>query len=219
MCPGCFGGVGLKVANQVHLIDGTKGSFVYLVLGSEPVLVDTSLPGKSERIVQAVNALGMQMTDIAHIVLTHHDVDHIGNAHVLASLSGATVWASRLEVPYIHGEHQEKGIRKLIRAMVKVEKPHVDKTYDSGARVGSLEVIPSPGHTSGHVSFVVDDVLLAGDLVTTRRGKLKPSPSFLTTDKNALKESIRNIGRLKFDLICPAHGTPVRRSSLWEELL
>jgi glyoxylase-like metal-dependent hydrolase (beta-lactamase superfamily II) len=209
----------LKIANRVHLIDGTKGSYAYLVLGSEPVLVDTSLPGRSLRIVAAVESLGLQMTDIAHIVLTHHDPDHIGNARELSSLSGATVWASESEVPFIHGESKEQGIRKIIRALVKVDHPHVDRVYDPGTKIGELEVVPSPGHTKGHVCFVIDDVLLAGDLVTTRNGKLKPAPSFLTTDRRALKQSIRNIGSLKFDLVCPAHGLPVRRSSLWEALL
>ncbi len=208
----------MKVANRVHLIDGTKGSYAYLVLGNEPVLVDTSFPGRTNRIVQSVEALGMRMSDIAHIVLTHHDPDHIGNAHALASLSGAMVWASETEIPFIHGDHKEQGIRKLISRLVRVKHPIVNRTYDNGVKIGDLEVIPSPGHTNGHVCFVVDDVLLAGDLVTTRRGKLKPAPFFLTTDKEALKRSIRDIGSLKFDVVCPAHGEPVKRSSLWEAM-
>jgi glyoxylase-like metal-dependent hydrolase (beta-lactamase superfamily II) len=41
-----------------------------------------------------------------------------------------------------------------------------------GDRVGSLEVIASPGHTPGHVAFfdVRDKALIAGDALQTRGG-------------------------------------------------
>lgn len=209
----------MEVANRVHLLEGTKGSYSYLVMGQEPVLVDTSMPGRTDKIVEALARLGMKPSDIAHIVLTHQDGDHIGNAKQLKDLSGATLWAPKEEVPYIHGEKKGAGIRRIIGAMMKVDRPQVDKVFEAGQRVGDLEMIPAPGHTPGHVCLRVDDVLLAGDLVTTRGGKLKPSPGFLTWDKAALQKSIRSVGKLEFDWVCPAHGDPVKRGSLWDALV
>ncbi len=209
----------MEISKNVHLLEGTKGSYSYLILGQEPVLVDTSMPGRSNRIVEALAELGMKPSDVAHIVLTHQDVDHIGNAKLLKEQSGATLWAPEEEVPYIHGEKKGKGIRRLIGGMMKVDRPEVDRVFEKGQLVGDLEVIPAPGHTDGHVCLRAGDVLLAGDLVTTRGGKLKASPGFLTHDKAALQKSIRSVGQLKFDWVCPAHGDPVKRGSLWDALI
>jgi len=212
-------GMGMEITKRVHILEGTKGSYSYLVMRQEPILVDTSLPGREKRILESLARLGMKPADLAHIVLTHQDVDHIGNAKELKQMSGATLWAPKEEVPYIHGDKKSQGIRRLINGLIKVDRPQVDQVLEAGQYVGEIEVIPAPGHTEGHVCLRVDDVLLAGDLVTTRKGKLKPSPSFLTRDKVALAQSIRSVGQLKFEWVCPAHGDPVQRGSLWETLL
>lgn len=209
----------LEIAHGVHLLEETKGSYVYLVLGSEPILVDTFFPGKSERVIAGLERLGMRPQDIAHILLTHSDVDHIGNAKRLQQLSGAKLWAPRGELPLIQGAQKDAGMRRLIKAMIRVEAPVIDAVYEPGQRIGDLEVIPSPGHTRDHVSLLYGDVLLAGDLVTTRKGRLRPSPGLLTWNKEALRKSFHSVGAFPFAWVCPAHGEPVQRGALWEDLL
>ncbi|AEJ42029.1 MBL fold metallo-hydrolase [Alicyclobacillus acidocaldarius] len=209
----------MEIAPKIHLLECTKGSYSYLVLGDEPVLVDTSMPGRADEIVKALASLGLKPGHLAHIVLTHLDVDHIGNAKRLKELSGATLWAPAPDIPYIEGTAKPKGVRRAIAGLMRVERPKVDRALEPGAHVGGLEVVPAPGHTPGHVCLIARDTLLAGDLVTTRGGRLKKSPSFLTWDKAALKKSLADVGRLSFDWVCPAHGDPVRRGSLWEALL
>jgi hypothetical protein len=36
----------MEVTSGVHLLQATRGSYAYLILGDEPVLIDTSLPGR-----------------------------------------------------------------------------------------------------------------------------------------------------------------------------
>jgi len=208
----------MEITKHVHILEEMKGSYVYLVLGEEPVLIDTGMSGKSEKVVKALAALGMQPTDLAHILLTHQDVDHIGNARRLQEQSGATLWAPKGEVPYIHGEAKGPGLRRVIQTLMKVDRPHVDRTYTAGQRIGDIETIPAPGHTLDHTCLLYSDVLLAGDLVTTRRGRLQASPKFLAWDLAALQRSIREVGARSFDWVCPAHGEPVRRGNLWEAM-
>ncbi len=208
----------MRIAPRVHLLDGTKGSYAFLVLGEEPVLVDTSFAGRCGRIVKALDVLGLQPTDIAHIALTHHDPDHIGNVKQFAELSHAAIWASKLEVPFLQDGCIEQGVRRVIKTFMKTDPFQVDRLLEPGHKVGRLEIVPTPGHTNGHVCFVVDDILLAGDLVRTMRGKLKPSPGLLTTDKIALQRSIQEVGKLPFKWVCPAHGNPILRATLWEAI-
>lgn len=208
----------MEIAPRVHLLEQMKGSYVYLILGDEPVLVDTGMSGKSNRIVSALAKVGLRETDIAHILLTHSDGDHIGNAKRLQELSGAVLWAPKVEVPFIHGTAKGPGIRKVIQTLMHVEPPTVNRTYEAGERIAGLEVLPAPGHTEGHTCLLYGDVLLAGDLVVTRSGKIKPSPKFLAWNLPILHDSIREVGKRSFAWVCPAHGEPVQRGNLWEAM-
>lgn len=209
----------MEVTKDVHLLPSTRGSYVYLVLGEEPVLIDTSLPGRATAILAELEALGLKPTDLAHIFLTHHDVDHIGNAKALQQASGAKLWAPQEDLPYILGQRDRPGFKRLLQTFVKVEVPRIDATYTPGQKIGEMEIIPTPGHTPGHVSFLFGDTLFCGDLVVSQKGKLQPAPAFLTWDKATLKRSLNEVKRFSFDHVCTAHGEPVQRGNLWETLL
>ncbi|WDL95824.1 MBL fold metallo-hydrolase [Alicyclobacillus sp. ALC3] len=209
----------MKINDKVHLLESTKGSYAYLVLGEEPVLIDTGNPNHDKQIVAELAQLGLKPSNIAHILLTHSDVDHIGNAKALQAASGATLWAPQEDVPYIHGEKKLPGFRRIIGATMKVDRPNVSHTYAAGQKIGDLEVIPTPGHTPGHISIRYNDILFTGDLIMTRAGRIKPAPGFLTWDKAALQKSLREVGHLTFDYVCPAHGRPVERGNLWDAFL
>lgn len=209
----------MEITAGVHLLQSTRGSYVYLVLGDEPILVDTGFPGRSTAILAELETLGLKPADIAHIFLTHHDVDHVGNARALQQASGAKLWAPQEDVPYILGQRNRPGVKRLMQTLIKVEKPQIDETYTPGQKIGEIEVIPTPGHTPGHVSFLSGGTLLSGDLVTSSKGKLRPAPAIITWDKAALKRSLNEVGHFSFDWVCPAHGEPVRRGNLWDALV
>lgn len=209
----------MEITRGVHLLQSTHGSYVYLVLGEKPILIDTSMPGRSATILAELETLGLKPTDLAHILLTHHDVDHIGNARALQQASGAKHWAPQEDLPYILGQRNREGLKRVIQTLVKVEVPQIDATYMPGQKIGGMEVIPTPGHTPGHVSFLFSDILFCGDLVMSKKGKLQPAPAMLTWNKTALKRSLSEVKRFSFDWVCTAHGEPVRRGNLWETLV
>lgn len=209
----------MEITTGVHLLQSTRGSYVYLVLGDEPILVDTGFPGRSAAILAELESLGLKPADIAHIFLTHHDVDHIGNAYALQQASGAKLWAPQEDAPYILGQRNRPGVKRLIQTLIKVEKPQIDETYTPGQKIGGIEVIPTPGHTPGHVSFLSDGTLFSGDLVTSSKDKLRPAPAFITWDKAVLKRSLNEVKHFSFDWVCPAHGEPVHRGNLWDALV
>lgn len=209
----------MQLSPNVHRLEATRGSYGYLVLGDEPTLIDTGLPGRGERILAELRTHGLRPGDLAHILLTHHDIDHIGNARHLAQATGATVWAPAEDVPFIHGHQKRTGIKRLADLVVRVEGPSVQQTYEPGMRIGELEVIPSPGHTPGHTSLRLGDTLFAGDLIATAHGRLRLLSELLAWDSRILRRSIQEVGRLSFDWILPAHGDPVRRGTLWDSIL
>ncbi|GHO50557.1 MBL fold metallo-hydrolase [Ktedonospora formicarum] len=208
----------MEITRGVHLLQSTNGSYVYLIMGEEPILIDTSLPGRAAAILTELETLGLKPTDLAHIFLTHHDVDHMGNAKALQQASGAKLWAPQEDLPYILGQRNREGFKRLIQTFVKVEVPQIDATYAPGQRIGGIEVIPTPGHTPGHVSFLSGDTLFCGDLVMSKKGKLQPASAFLTWDKAILKRSLSEVKHFSFTWVCTAHGEPVQRGNLWEAL-
>jgi glyoxylase-like metal-dependent hydrolase (beta-lactamase superfamily II) len=201
----------LKVTDEVYALDSTKGNYAYLVLGEETVLIDTGRPGQGKGILNDLESMNVKPQDIKHILVTHHDVDHVGNAALMQQATGAEIWASKEDIPYIYGEKSRPGIKKLISFIMKVKKPQNINSYPENRKIGNIKVIPSPGHTPGHVCLRYKDVLFIGDLFRTSKGKASPMGSSMTWNGSISKQSMAKIDNYSFEWICPAHGEPVRR--------
>ncbi|SDL42973.1 Glyoxylase, beta-lactamase superfamily II [Catalinimonas alkaloidigena] len=211
-----------QIKPHFYLVENTSASHVYLLqLPDHTILIDTSFPGKTETILMQLQEIGITPDQVTDILLTHHDVDHIGNAKELKELCGATLWAPQLDVPYIQRERKWYGTRRMIELTVRWHAPHVDEIYTEGAKLfDAIQVLSTPGHTPGHVSFLWEEVLIAGDLVMTGSdGKISLLPGFLTWDKGILHKSVRETGALSFQWVCPGHGDPTTRDDKWARIL
>jgi glyoxylase-like metal-dependent hydrolase (beta-lactamase superfamily II) len=68
---------------------------------------------------------------------------------------------------------------------------------------GPFRVVATPGHTGDHVCFLLDGVCFSGDLI------LGEGSSFVPPTGGSLAaylDSLRRIGALDLELICPGHG-------------
>ncbi|HZT92591.1 MAG TPA: MBL fold metallo-hydrolase [Gaiellaceae bacterium] len=97
----------------------------------------------------------------AGILVTHTDVDHIGGVAALADGTGAEVWAPAREADALRNGETRSGMRVA---------PHDPAhTVEGGDEilVGGIafEVLDVPGHSAGHVAFLHDGRLFAGDLL------------------------------------------------------
>lgn len=210
----------MKINEYVYALESTRSAYAYIIKGEEIVLVDTGLPMTRKRILKELKSMDMDIKDIKHILLTHYDLDHIGNAAILQRLSGAKLWASKEDIPYITGSKDRPGFKKYFPYFIRVEKPDDLKAYNKELEIGDskIEIIPTPGHTPGHVCLLFKDTLFVGDLVKNKDGKLMPYPSNWNWNTSVLKESIKNLNAYDFKWICPAHGKPIRRDDLWEKI-
>jgi glyoxylase-like metal-dependent hydrolase (beta-lactamase superfamily II) len=95
-----------------------------------------------------------------------------------------------------------------------------DVRLAAGDRVGSLEVVPTPGHTPRHVAFLDtgDGALIAGDTFTSY-GRLAvashfyprfPLAAMATWDKAKVLESARRLRSLDPSVLVVGHGPAVR---------
>lgn len=155
------------------------------------VLVDCAYPGQLPSLEAAMEAKGLSLAALTHVLITHQDHDHMG---ALAALKEKypriQIVAGKEEAPYIDGretslrllqaealqsslpeEHRAWGLAfcETLRCVVPVP---VDIEVEDGDVLpwcGGCTVIATPGHTPGHISLYAKalDLLLAGDAAVT----------------------------------------------------
>ncbi len=196
-----------QVTDGVFQIESTKGSYAYVWVNEDAtVLIDTSLPGKSAAMIAELDQGGWRPT---HILITHYDVDHIGNMASLSQHFTATVLIPRQDVPYVTGEKSRPGIKRIVGALMKVGLPKTWAAIDANEIVGGLTALASPGHTPGHLAYGTGSVFFAGDAFRTRGGQAIPSPRILSWNAHLEEKSRTQLLNHFVGWICPAHGEPI----------
>lgn len=200
----------MKIAENVFQLESSKRSHSYLVHTDELFLIDTGMPGLADKILSEIRSLGISPTKIHAILLTHHDVDHIGNANQLQEATGAELWAPTEDVPFIIGEKSRPGLKHLIEAIVRPQKPVITGVYSENWPYRNIHVLFAPGHTPGHTVFQIQDVIFTGDLFKFTHGRLRCFPAFMNWNQSKLESSLSTLRSLEFEWLCPSHGNPIR---------
>lgn len=184
---------------------------VWVVVEEDGVtLVDAGLPLMAKGILKFIERLNAG--PLKRIVLTHGHSDHVGAIKRILKVKTVPVFAHRIEIPYMEGDYPYPGRKKAV-ATVKKSFIHAFSEDENKnlQTFGSLTPFFTPGHSPGHVAFYhhEDRVLLAGDLFTSKKGKLhKPIPMF-TADMNQAVKSSRIVSQLKPKRLEVCHGKSV----------
>jgi glyoxylase-like metal-dependent hydrolase (beta-lactamase superfamily II) len=179
-------------------------------------LVDAAVKGCGKAIVQAAQKLDRP---IVRLLLTHAHVDHVGALDELhALLPQAEVLITTRDARFMAGDMRldaNEPVDKL-RGGWPTLTTRPTRTLSDGDRVGSLEVVTSPGHTPGHASFLDtrDRGLIAGDAFQTLGGvavsgtwvPLFPLPAMSTWHKPTCLESGRKLRALAPTWMAVGHG-------------
>ncbi len=158
-----------------HLAVGMLQTNCYLIGDSQSrqaVVIDPG--GDGDKIVRRLKALGMQL---AAIVNTHAHFDHVMDAWRVKEELGGSIYLSKRDEPLLHD--RMVGMGALGRSSPTPASTKVDHYLSEGdlLQFGAiqLEVLGTPGHTPGHMSFLfrdagrifVGDTLFAGSIGRT----------------------------------------------------
>ncbi|QWU18266.1 Glyoxylase, beta-lactamase superfamily II [Paenibacillus sophorae] len=188
-------------------------------------LVDTGMLGQFEALKQTVEDSGAQVSDIKRVIITHQDIDHIGNLQELVDrIPGLELLAHADDIPYLNGSlplvkfsperiaQMPGGFQDLAHNFLKclpgLGAFTVLKDGDMLPWGGGVEVIHTPGHTPGHICLYLpnDKLLLAADELCVVEGKLAGPAEWATPDMPLALHSLRKLeGRPIAKVLC-YHG-------------
>jgi glyoxylase-like metal-dependent hydrolase (beta-lactamase superfamily II) len=140
-----------------------ENTFILRRAGSDKALVVD--PGdEPDLLLGAIEQLGAM---VEAILITHTDVDHVGAVAALAKATGAPVYCPKLEVERLRdimGHVPIEGIGPY-------EGYDPEHTVEGGEELTladmRIEVVATPGHTEGHVTYAFPDekVIASGDVL------------------------------------------------------
>jgi glyoxylase-like metal-dependent hydrolase (beta-lactamase superfamily II) len=140
-----------------------ENCFLFRPQGGEKLLIVD--PGEeAERILAAVESTGAA---VEAILLTHCHFDHIGAVAPVARATGAPVYCPEIEVPVLadimayvpwegFGPYESYEADEVVRGGETLELAGVE-----------IEVIFTPGHSPGHVTYAVkgEPAIFSGDVL------------------------------------------------------
>lgn len=152
------------------------------------------------RLQEKMGWLDLDPASVRQIFLTHQDTDHVGALETDSEqlFRGATIYVSEEENRYLTGEVRRRVMHGLYKLPpVRTDNPKILLRDGEVVRIGDIKVecLLVPGHTWGHMVYLVDDAyLFTGDTIWfgTDGGY-----SFLSTLAEDNKLAVRSLEKLE----------------------
>ncbi|MGL4760910.1 MAG: MBL fold metallo-hydrolase [Sarcina sp.] len=221
----------VKMLN-VCAVFGTKKMELHPVLifdEDKAVLIDSGMLGTFEELKSEVEKY-VSLDKLKGLVITHHDIDHVGTAKSFKVLLGdkIKIYSTDVEADYISGAkrpHKLEGLEANEANLDEVSRERmeffrkgfessfvkVDETFKAGDRLpifNEVETLDMPGHTIGHICVYVRNqkTLITGDAVTLENGKLIKIRDGANYDPKMAIKSLEKLRNLPLEKVLCYHG-------------
>lgn len=220
------------VTDRVHLVQTPLVNWTVVADDTGVMLIDAGFPGSRDDVVFSLRQLGFEPADVCAILLTHAHIDHLGAAIWFAARHRTPVYCHADEVGHATREYLQQASpvallaqawqpRWLLWSLEVASKGGLMRegiptagalTDDLAATLpGKPRAVPTPGHTGGHCSYVVDDVMVTGDALVTGHPLARASgpqllPSVFNHDEAQCARSLAVLAAADTDILLPGHG-------------
>jgi len=152
------------------------------------------------RLKEKMGWLDLDPAAIRHILITHQDTDHVGAVERDSDglFRDATLYIGEVENRYLTGEKR----RRVIHGLYKLPQVYIDNSkvlLRDGQLIDiegiKIECFLVPGHTWGHMVYLIDDTyLFTGDIIWFG---LDGGRSFINMLAEDNKEALRSLATLE----------------------
>jgi glyoxylase-like metal-dependent hydrolase (beta-lactamase superfamily II) len=200
-----------------------------LQAGDGYVLIDTGAPNARKILRRELDSLGCRPGALNLIVLTHGDLDHIGNAAHIRTTFGSRIAmhtedARVAEVAdmFVNRSQSSFILRALVPRLIgfgKSDRFTPDVLIEDGFTLSEYgleaRAITIPGHSKGSIGILTaDGNLFCGDLFDNTN---KPALNSLVDDRDTAIRSAAKLSSLKIRTVYPGHGKPFSMDQLSED--
>jgi hydroxyacylglutathione hydrolase len=198
--------------------------------GRQAILIDCGMKKKEKKILAALERMQLAPHDIQLIILTHTHYDHAGSIAALQQITGAKILVHHAEASCLEQGHCAfpKGTMwfpKIMTAIGRVLNKSVghyapvtpdiliSKRFDLQAYDIDGYILPTPGHTAGSLSVVIEKThALVGDtLFNIFKHSVYPP---YANDQKILLKSWKALLETGCEYFYPGHGKPFTRERL-----
>lgn len=217
----------------LHIKKEVNGSEVIicptlLTIKGEHFLIDCGYEETFTELVAALDKLGIAVTDLYMLLISHDDIDHLGAVTLLkAQHPGLLVYCSDVEEASVAGavkserlEQAERSLdvlppeylpwaRQFIQQLQQIKRVKPDGIFTDGEWIEEeLQVIATPGHTKGHVSFYIPEqqTVIACDALVIENKEFEIANPQFTLDLPQALQSVMRIKALKPEKVICYHG-------------
>lgn len=228
------------VAPGILFVEGPASNWTVFHGSRRVELVDCGYPADRLLVEESIRAAGLDLSALTRIIVTHGHSDHLGAARAWSERYGVEVLTSASELPNVRREVTEQvtvgellpvALRRgtIPWALAAVRAGGLGDVGIPTARAiaadtlelstgHTLEVVPTPGHTSGHACFfepesealITGDALVTGHALLADDGELQQLPSFFHHDADGAAASAQRLSLCDARWVLPGHGPAVR---------
>jgi glyoxylase-like metal-dependent hydrolase (beta-lactamase superfamily II) len=180
----------------------------------------------------ALDRLGLPLSSVRAVLLTHWHNDHAAGGQALQQQSGAAVYFHEADAPFFHRETARTGFRGwlsdlvpewglfvLVKGLLDEATPRAvtatRHVADGDVLLNEFEVIATSGHTPGHVSYYYrpERALFAGDALAVVGGQVHFMARPVTPDLPQARASMLRCLSLDIAILCPGHRAPLTQNT------
>lgn len=194
------------------------------------ILIDCGYADQLHLLEEAAARIGLNLENLTGIIITHHDIDHMGGLFQLKQkYPYVKVYSSNLEAPYISGEKKSLRLTQAESLFDQLPKDYqawaiefqqqlsnmksvaVDESFKEDGPLSFIKNVISmhtPGHMPGHISLYIPSLktLIAADAMVIENERLQIANPQFTLDLSEAVASVKKLSRLEIDTLICYHG-------------
>ena len=157
------------IDERVSCIREYVANIYFYTKDGQTIMIDAGY--NYDRLTEKMQWLDISPKDIKDILITHQDTDHVGAIEKGSNelFKEATIYIGRIENEYLEGKITRKvfwGLHKLPKVQIDNKKILIEDGQVFYIGNIKIEAILVPGHTWGHLVYLIDDAyLFTGDTI------------------------------------------------------